>query len=140
MPEAPVPDVTATDPSRSLTHPPDFEKLVRFLVTPFLESPDSLKVDCEVRPARQKVLIRMAFDGEEKGRVFGRGGRNIQAIRTVVEALSQLAGYSVHLDVYGSSTGHREGGGSHREGGPHGGSGHSRPERRSNSGPRRSRY
>ncbi|MBD1911498.1 MULTISPECIES: KH domain-containing protein [unclassified Leptolyngbya] len=130
MPESPVPDVTNT---ASNTHPPDFERLVRFLVTPFLESPDALKVDCEVRPSRQKALIRIAFEGEEKGRVFGRGGRNIQAIRTVVEAFSQLAGYTAHLDVYGSSSAN------HRDGGPprerDGGGGHSRPDRRP--GPRR---
>jgi len=135
MPESPVSDVNTAEPPGSPT--PDFEKLVRFLVAPFLESPDSLKVDCEVRPTRQKVLIRIAFDGEEKGRVFGRGGRNIQAIRTVVEALGKLAGYSAHLDVFGSSSTSREGG-SH--GGEHRSGGHSRPDRpdrRPHSGPRR---
>lgn len=128
MPESSVPDVTDT---ASHAHPPDFERLVRFLVTPFLESPDTLKVDCEVRPSRNKALIRIAFEGEEKGRVFGRGGRNIQAVRTVVETFSQLAGYTAHLDVYGSSSANRDGGPPReREGG-----GHSRPDRRP--GPRR---
>ncbi len=94
---------------------PDYVGLVRFLVTPFLESPDSLKVDCEVVSSRARVLLRVAFDGEDKGRVFGRGGRNIQAIRTVLQAIAQTTGYVLHLDVYGSHSGDREGGG--REGG-----------------------
>ncbi len=84
---------------------PDFETLVRFLVNPFLESPEALKLDCETFPQRSRVWIRMAFEGADKGRVFGRGGRNIQAIRTVLTAIAQMSGYSVHLDVFGSATG-----------------------------------
>lgn len=79
----------------------DYAKLVRFLVQPFLESPDSLSVDCEIYNTA-RVWIRVAFEGEDKGRVFGRGGRNIQAIRTVITAAASLAGHSVYLDIYGS--------------------------------------
>lgn len=82
---------------------PNFETLVRFLIQPFLESPDALKLDCEVAPNRPRVWVRLAFEGSDKGRVFGRGGRNIQAVRTVLEAIGKLSGYSVHLDVYGGS-------------------------------------
>ncbi|HEY9845812.1 MAG TPA: KH domain-containing protein [Candidatus Caenarcaniphilales bacterium] len=81
---------------------PNYTELVRFLVQPFLESPDTLKVDCEVIPAKARVWIRLAFAASDKGRVFGRGGRTIQAIRTVVEAAAQGAGHSVYLDIYGS--------------------------------------
>jgi uncharacterized protein len=66
-------------------------------------------VDCEVAPGPRRVLIRMAFEGEDKGRVFGRGGRNIQAIRTVLQAVAQTVGYTAHLDVYGSQSGGAEG-------------------------------
>ena len=82
---------------------PDYEALIRFLIQPFLESPDELKLDCEISPNRPRIWIRMAFEGGDKGRVFGRGGRNIQAIRTVLQAIAQLSGYSIHLDVYGGS-------------------------------------
>jgi uncharacterized protein len=85
------------------TSNPDYIKLVRFLVQPFLESPESLKVDCEISHLRKHAWIRLAFDGEDKGKVFGRGGRNIQAIRTCVAAAAQSAGESVYLDVYGSN-------------------------------------
>lgn len=77
---------------------------------PFLESPDSLKVDCELSPRKARVLIRVAFEGEDKGRVFGRGGRNIQAIRAVLQAIAQATGYVAHLDVYGGQPSGREGG------------------------------
>lgn len=87
---------------------PDYNGLVRFLVQPFLESPDSLSVDCELSPNTARVWIRVAFEGEDKGRVFGRGGRNIQAIRTVIAATAALAGHSVYLDIYGSQPQDRE--------------------------------
>lgn len=80
---------------------PDFIGLSKFLMRPFLDSPESLRVDCEVVQSRSRVLIRMAFDGEDKGRVFGRGGRNIQAVRTVLQSIAQFHGLTAHLDIYG---------------------------------------
>ena len=88
---------------------PNYIALVKLLVEPFLEQPDSLKVDCEVSQARAKVWVRLAFETGDKGRVFGRGGRNIQAIRTVLESAALTAGYSAHLDIYGTQS-EQEGG------------------------------
>jgi predicted RNA-binding protein YlqC (UPF0109 family) len=88
---------------------PDYAGLVRFLIQPFLEDPESLSVDCEIFYSRQRVWIRIAFDSADKGKVFGRGGRNIQAIRTVVAAAAEAAGQSVYLDIYGTTDGNREG-------------------------------
>lgn len=93
---------------------PDYIGLVKFLIEPFLESPESLSIDCERSPARARAWIRLAFEGADKGRVFGRGGRNIQAIRTVIQAAAQAVGESVNLDIYdaqgSSSSSHRDSG------------------------------
>jgi predicted RNA-binding protein YlqC (UPF0109 family) len=70
---------------------------------PFLESPESLSVDCEMYHTRKRAWIRIAFESTDKGKVFGRGGRNIQAIRTVIAAAAEAAGHSVYLDIYGSN-------------------------------------
>lgn len=83
---------------------PDYAGLVTFLVEPFLETPESLKVDCEISVNRSRVWVRIAFDGTDKGRVFGRGGRNIQAIRSVLEGVAKAAGYSAYLDIFGSQS------------------------------------
>ena len=114
-----------------MTNVPEFEALVRFLVTPFLESPDALRLDFESLSDGSRLWIRVAFDGEDKGRVFGRGGRNVQAIRTVLKATGVLHGGSGHLDVYGEPS--SETNGSSDRGRPRGGRGGSRP-RRSGSG------
>lgn len=90
------------------TTPPNYEALIRFLVQPFLDSSDSLRLDSEVSQARPRIWVRLAFEGTDKGRVLGRGGRNIQAIRTVIDAIAKMSGYSIHLDIYGgaNSAGH----------------------------------
>lgn len=111
---------------------PDFAGLVRFLVEPFLESPDALSIDCEVQPTHSRVWIRVAFQGDDRGRVFGRGGRNIQAIRSVVAASARIAGWSVKLDVYGESA-HETSGSHDHNGRPprrNGGGGSRRPRTR----------
>ncbi len=85
----------------SSTVRPNYIELVRFLVTPFLEFPESLVVDCEISGARHRVLVRIAFASSDKGRVFGRGGRTLQAIRTVLEASATLEEKSAYLEVFG---------------------------------------
>ncbi|MEA5579287.1 KH domain-containing protein [Anabaena sp. UHCC 0451] len=92
-----------------LTASPNYVGLVKFLVQPFLEFPESLSVDCEMSYALKRAWIRIAFDPTDKGKVFGRGGRNIQAIRTLIAAAAEFAGQSVYLDIYGSNTQSRDG-------------------------------
>ena len=65
---------------------------MKFLVQPFLESPESLSVDCEMSQTLKRAWVRIAFNSIDKEKVFGRGGRNIQAIRTVISAAAELAG------------------------------------------------
>lgn len=79
---------------------PDYVGLVEYLVAPFLDDPNSLHIDCETLEERQKVWLRVAFDTTDKGKVFGRGGRNIQAIRTVINTAAAIAEQSVFLDIY----------------------------------------
>jgi predicted RNA-binding protein YlqC (UPF0109 family) len=80
---------------------PDYAGLVNFLIKPFLEAPDSLIIDCEQLNQKQRVWVRVAFAETDKGRVYGRGGRNIQGIRTVLQTTATLAGQLLYLDIYG---------------------------------------
>jgi uncharacterized protein len=79
---------------------PDYEQLARFLIEPFLEDPQSLKINSEPNPQSKKIWLRVAFDKGDRGKVFGRGGRNIQAIRTTIQTAATASGESVFLDVY----------------------------------------
>jgi hypothetical protein len=82
---------------------PDYIGLVNFLVKPFLEYPNSLSVDCEQLNQSQRVWIRIAFEDTDKGRVYGRGGRNIQAVRNVLQTTAALSEQVIYLDIYGES-------------------------------------
>lgn len=79
---------------------PNYPKLVEFLVEPLLESPKSLSVDCEKIKSSQKGWIRLAINEVDKGRVYGKGGRNIQAIRTILITAASTVGQSLYLDIY----------------------------------------
>ncbi len=79
---------------------PNYEGLARFLIEPFLNDPQSLRVNSEVNHNRNKVWLRVAFDKSDRGKVFGRGGRNIQAIRTTIETAATYNNESVFLDIY----------------------------------------
>jgi hypothetical protein len=79
---------------------PDFIGLARFLLQPLLDESQSLAIDCEQIESTQKIWVRVAFSGRDKGRVFGRGGRNLQAIRTVLATAAGLIGKSLHFEVY----------------------------------------
>ena len=79
---------------------PNYSKLVEFLVEPLLESPKSLSVDSEKIKSSQKVWVRLAINEVDKGRVYGKGGRNIQAIRTILITAASTVGQSLYLDIY----------------------------------------
>jgi uncharacterized protein len=79
---------------------PDYEQLARFLIEPFLEDPQSLSINSEINPQRKKIWLRVAFDQGDRGKVFGRGGRNIQAIRTTILTAATAHDESVFLDIY----------------------------------------
>ncbi len=82
---------------------PNYVELVKYLVEPFLENRASLSIDCEEFKHDRKVWLRLAFAGKEKGRVYGRGGRNIKAISTVLQTAATAAGQSLYLDIYENS-------------------------------------
>ena len=79
---------------------PNYIELTQFLLQPLLEHPNSLSINCEQSKTNQLVWLRVAFENADKGRAFGRGGRNIQAIRTVLQVAASTAGQSLYLDLY----------------------------------------
>ena len=83
---------------------PDYGQLVKFLFQPFLSAADAIGIDCEYTIDRQRVWIRVAIASADQASAFGRGGRNIQAVRTILQAAATAVGQSVHLDIYGNSS------------------------------------
>ncbi|AFY73976.1 putative RNA-binding protein (contains KH domain) [Synechococcus sp. PCC 7502] len=67
---------------------------------PLLDNPDALKVNCETNAKGDRIWIRVAFDAREKGRIFGRNGRTIQAIRTLLSTAANTNNQSIKFDVF----------------------------------------
>ncbi|MDX2271641.1 MAG: KH domain-containing protein [Cyanobacteriota bacterium] len=79
---------------------PDYAALTRLLLEPLVEDLTTLTVDREITCGGSKIWLRVAFDPKDKGRVLGRGGRTLQAIRQLLAAAAQMVQQQVHLDLY----------------------------------------
>ncbi len=96
----------------------DYEALARFLMNPFLDEPSELKFHSETLAGGKKLWLRAAFnENEDKGRVFGRGGRNIKAVRTVIAAAAKRSEMMVNLSVFGEPEPERSDRGDRGDGG-----------------------
>lgn len=84
----------------SYSLPPNYLKLLSFLIEPLLDSPDALKIDCEEIPSTKRVWIRLAVDEGDKGRIYGRGGRNIQSIQMVMAIAAKQVDQTLYLEIY----------------------------------------
>ncbi|MEM9944452.1 MAG: KH domain-containing protein [Cyanobacteria bacterium P01_D01_bin.36] len=121
----------------------DYEALARFLMEPFLDKPEMLKFHVESLAGGKKLWLRAAFDeDEDKGRVFGRGGRNIKAVRQAIMAAGKLEEMTVNLNVFGEPQPERaersdgdRGGGRGRPSGGRGRGGDRRPPQRVSTNP-----
>ena len=96
------PDSSDTPKTEGSQREIDFEAIARFLMGPFLDKPEELKFHVEKLARGKKLWLRAAFnEDEDKGRVFGRGGRNIKAMRNVMMAAAKQLDMTVNLNVFG---------------------------------------
>lgn len=75
------------------------EALVRYLVESLVDSPDAVKLD--VTEDEGSIRIDVTLDPDDVGKVIGRGGRIIKAIRTLARAAGSSAGTQVDVEIIG---------------------------------------
>ena len=73
------------------------ENLLLVLARSLVEEPDKVEVSGSETDSRVDLELRVAQ--EDMGKIIGRGGRTIRAIRTVVKAASIKLGKRVNLEV-----------------------------------------
>ncbi len=73
------------------------ENLLRVLARSLVEEPDMVEVTGTETDTRVDLELRVAQ--EDMGKIIGRGGRTIRAIRTVVKAASVKLGKRVNVEV-----------------------------------------
>ena len=75
----------------------ELEKLLLVLARSLVEEPDMVEVTGTETDTRVELELRVAQ--EDMGKIIGRGGRTIRAIRTVVKAASVNVGKRVSVEV-----------------------------------------
>ena len=73
--------------------------LVEYIVCGLVDDEGSVSLD--VTDSDEGSLIEVSCAEADAGRVIGRKGRTIKAIRTLARALSQRVGTSVEVEVVG---------------------------------------
>lgn len=73
--------------------------LVEYIVCGLVD--DESAVSLDVTDGEQGALIEVSCSEEDAGRVIGRKGRTIKAIRTLARALGQRVGTAVEVEVVG---------------------------------------
>jgi predicted RNA-binding protein YlqC (UPF0109 family) len=73
------------------------EDLLLFLARSLVDEPEKVEVEGKETDSRVDLTLRVAPD--DMGRVIGRGGRIVKAIRTVMKAASVKANKRVNVEV-----------------------------------------
>jgi predicted RNA-binding protein YlqC (UPF0109 family) len=82
-----------------MLHQP-YRDLLAFLITPFLEQPQALRLHQEVTGGGNRIWLRVSVSEVDRLRVLGKNGKNIQTMRAVLTAAAQNAGHSLNLEIY----------------------------------------
>lgn len=77
----------------------DLDELVRLLVTSIVDYPDDVKIEKKVN--EDGTLFEVTVHGDDVGKVIGRQGRIIKAIRTLVRAAASVNGSDAMVEVLG---------------------------------------
>ena len=75
----------------------NYKELVEFIVKHLVTQPDTVEVECSEEDGGSKILIRVAH--EDVGRVIGKRGATINAIRLLAKAAAVKAGERVDVDM-----------------------------------------
>ena len=75
------------------------EALVRFLVTSLVDAPDVVAI--ETKESEESLTFEITLDPADVGKVIGRQGRIIKAIRTLARAAGSTDSRQVEVEVLG---------------------------------------
>jgi uncharacterized protein len=79
--------------------PADTEGLVRYLVTALVDDRDSVSVSVE--DTDESITFQITVGADDVGKVIGRQGRIIKAIRTLARAAGATSEKQVEVEVAG---------------------------------------
>ena len=87
-PRAPAPAMAGT---------PDLEGFVHYVVRALVDAPDSVEI--KVVPGPKAATIQVACDKRDIGKIIGKSGKTIAAIRALVSGAAGRMGQKVNVEV-----------------------------------------
>jgi predicted RNA-binding protein YlqC (UPF0109 family) len=75
------------------------EALVRYLVTSLVDAPEAVAL--ETKETEESLTFEITLDSADVGKVIGRQGRIIKAIRTLARAAGSTASRQVEVEILG---------------------------------------
>ncbi|GLH70108.1 UPF0109 protein YlqC [Geothrix rubra] len=76
----------------------DLEAFLGDVITPLLDHPEAFRVEITGEGRRRDVLVHA--DPRDRGRIIGKHGRMISALRTLCKTAGDKAGLSVNLELF----------------------------------------
>jgi predicted RNA-binding protein YlqC (UPF0109 family) len=76
----------------------NLESFLQDVLTPLLDHPDAFRVEIAGEGRRRDVLV--FADPRDRGRIIGKHGRMISALRTLCKTAGEKAGLVVELELY----------------------------------------
>ena len=76
----------------------NLEAFLLDVLTPLLDHPEALRVEVAGEGRRRDVLV--FADPLDRGRIIGKHGRMISALRTLCKTAGEKAGLAVELELY----------------------------------------
>jgi len=75
----------------------DYAELATFIVKNMVNDPDQVQV--RLRPGGRQSVVEIKVGPEDMGKLIGKGGRNIDALRAVIRAAGLRHRQRVQVDV-----------------------------------------
>jgi predicted RNA-binding protein YlqC (UPF0109 family) len=75
----------------------NLEAFLRDVLAPLLDHPEVLRIEVEGEGRRRDVLIYA--DPKDRGRIIGKHGRMISALRTLCKTAGEKAGLAVDVEL-----------------------------------------
>jgi predicted RNA-binding protein YlqC (UPF0109 family) len=76
----------------------NLEAFLRDVLTPLLDHPEAFRVEVSGEGRKREVLV--FADPKDRGRIIGKHGRMVSALRTLCKAAGEKAGLVVDLELY----------------------------------------
>lgn len=76
----------------------NLEAFLTDVLTPLVDAPEALRI--EVRGEGRKREVIIFAEQKDRGRIIGKSGRNISALRTLCKAAGEKANLVIDLELF----------------------------------------